>query len=338
MNNHRNKNIKDTDKSSVRDISCRRDSRLMSIIGIIAVMTTICSFLFRCAKTVISEFPESGFLYYVLTWSIFLIPLSGFISILIRIIFFIVVDFSRFNVLDERYKEYDRKSDEKYSTMIKDFKIILGIILCGELILSVTENLIASWGNNVVCIVFLAGATLFITAVIIKKKIRWTQIWSVIKRLLELSVIEAIIIFFVMVLFYSPRGKVDVTFDEQGTILIQNAVNENPEKEVLYIYNEAGCILEEIDITEAVVLRALTTAGQTIKNYKGSELGTAQKAYGEMLYWKYLYDIEDLKLGSGKYLALIEIVQGQNNVQIFNTFEVADSKYCFAVNTIHKEY
>lgn len=40
----------------------------------------------------------------------------------------------------------------------------------------------------------------------------------------------------------------------------------------------------------------------------------------------------------GKPLAQLEIVQEQNNIQIFNIFEVVGSDYSFAVNTIHKDY
>lgn len=310
----------------------------MSIIGIIAVMSTICSFLFRYVKEVISGVPESGTLLYVSIWSIFLIPLSGFIIILIRIITFIVTDFSRFNVLDEKYKDYDRMSDEKYSAMIKDFKILLGVILFGELFLCFTLEILEGGVSAAAGTVCITGVALVFTAAIVKKKICWAQIWTVLKRLFELAAIEVIVVMIVLLSVYSPHGKVDVTFDGRGTILIQNAANADPEKEILYIYDEEWNTIAEVDISKEDVLRALTTSGQTIKNYKGSELGKAQKAYGETLYWKYLYNIENLKLDSGKYVAQLEIVQGQNNIQIFNIFEVAGSDYSFAVNTIHKDY
>lgn len=141
-----------------------------------------------------------------------------------------------------------------------------------------------------------------------------------------------------LVLICSRCGKVDAIFDEQGNILIQNSIDEEFGKGTLSIYDENGGIVTEIDITEDDILQAKTTIGQTLKNSKGEEIGKAQEIAGEMLYWKYQYNINNLKLEDGKYSVQIEIVQKQNDVCIINMFEINNSKYYFGTNTIQKEY
>lgn len=83
----RRRNGEEESNVPICDISSRRDLRLGSIIGIVAIMVTICSVLFRCTKSVMSAVPESGYAYYVLMWSIFLTSLSSVIFIALDIIF-----------------------------------------------------------------------------------------------------------------------------------------------------------------------------------------------------------------------------------------------------------
>lgn len=137
------------------------------------------------------------------------------------------------------------------------------------------------------------------------------KIWDITKRLAILGVILAITLYIELVLICSRCGKVDVIFDEQGNIVIQNSIDEEFGKGTLRIYDENGGVVTEIDITEDVILQAKTSTGQTLKNNKGDEIGKTQKIPGEMLYWKYQYNINNLKLEDGKYSVRIEIVQNK---------------------------
>ena len=338
----RRRNGNEESNVSICDIPSRRDSRLGSIIGIIAIMVTLCSVLFRCTKAVMSAVPESGYAYYIMLWSIFLTSLSSAIFIVLDIILYVMADLKRYNVLDEKYEDYDKESDIKYATMIKDFKIVLGTILSELSLLFLISGF--SQKNIEGLFGFIVGLVLLVIVIVvfieklIKRKISWKKIWDITKRLAILGVILAITLYIELVLICSRCGKVDVIFDEQGNILIQNSIDEEFGKGTLRIYDENGGVVTEIDITEDVILQAKTSTGQTLKNNKGDEIGKTQKIPGEMLYWKYQYNINNLKLEDGKYSVRIEIVQKQRDVCIINMFEINNSKYYFGTNSIEKEY
>ena len=289
-----------------------------------------------------SAVPESGYAYYIIMWSVFLTSLSSAIFIVLDIILYVMADLKRYNVLDEKYEDYDKESDIKYATMIKDFKIVLGTILSELYLLFLISGF--SQKNIEGLFGFIVGLVLLVIVIVvfieklIKRKIGWKKIWDITKRLAILGVILAITLYIELVLICSRCGKVDVIFDEQGNIVIQNSIDEEFGKGTLRIYDENGGVVTEIDITEDVILQAKTSTGQTLKNNKGDEIGKTQKIPGEMLYWKYQYNINNLKLEDGKYSVRIEIVQKQRDVCIINMFEINNSKYYFGTNSIEKEY
>ena len=173
---------------------------------------------------------------------------------------------------------------------------------------------------------------------IVRKEIVWKKIGDIIQRLFVLLVIMLIILAFVWALISSKPANVDVTFDEKGNIVIENAIDEDFGSASLCIFDEADCLIKKVNITEDAVLRAKESTGQRLKNNNGDEIGMAQKLSREMLYWKYQYNINELELADGKYCVMIDIIQNQRTVRIANMFEVDNTVFSFGRNSIYKEY
>lgn len=340
--NKKKKKDKSKDKELICDKASRRDARLGTIISIIAILAAFCSLLFRCTKSVITVFPESGYLYYILMWSIFLIPLSATVLICLDIILYVIADLNRYNVKDEHYKDYDKESDNKYSSMINDFKIMLGVFIVVVYLMAMLDSISQKNIGGVFTVII--GVSLFVVAMIklivkiVRKEIVWKKIGDIIQRLFVLLVIMLIILAFVWALISSKPANVDVTFDEKGNIVIENAIDEDFGSASLCIFDEADCLIKKVNITEDAVLRAKESTGQRLKNNNGDEIGMAQKLSREMLYWKYQYNINELELADGKYCVMIDIIQNQRTVRIANMFEVDNTVFSFGRNSIYKEY
>lgn len=110
-----------------------------------------------------------------------------------------MADLKRYNVLDEKYEDYDKESDIKYATMIKDFKIVLGTILSELYLLFLISGF--SQKNIEGLFGFIVGLVLLVIVIVvfieklIKRKIGWKKIWDITKRLAILGVILAITLY-----------------------------------------------------------------------------------------------------------------------------------------------
>lgn len=334
--------IEKDDKSLICDRANRRDVRLGTIIGIVAILVTFCSVLFRCAKSAIAVWPESGYIYYILMWSVFLIPLSATLLICFDIILFVIADLNRYNLKDDDYQKYDTESDLRYSSMINDFKIMLGVFFVLIFFIAIINGFLQRNPQGVMVIVFcfllIALGGMILIRKIVRKEVEWIRIWNVIQRLLILIMVLLIVWVITITLVSRNSAKVDVLFDEKGNIIIENAIDEEFGTVSLSIFDEEGSLVDNINISEKDVLQAKESTGQRVKNDNGDEIGKAQRISGEMLYWKYQYKINELEIPDGKYWVQIDILQEQRTLRIINMFEVENTMYSFGKDNIHKEY
>lgn len=325
-----------------QDDSSRRDARLASIIGIVATLVTFCSILFKCTKKVAAVWPESGHAYYIIMYSFFVIPLAASLIICFDILRYIMADLNRYNLDDVNYKMYDKDSDQKYAYVIKDFKIMLVVFL---IVLIAIDIISAFLEKSIInfCIGMLICIGVFVCIIYFFKEkgckgIEYKKAIYVIKRLIFLVLMIFIVYFFDLVFLTNSVGQLDALFYEKGEIIIENAIDENFGGANLCIYDNNDNIIDKMDISVDDVLLAKESAVQNIKNDKGKEIAKAQKLLGEMLYWRYKYNIKNLKLSNGQYYVCIDIFQKNRTVEIINMFEVEDDVYEFGRKEIHKEY
>lgn len=333
---------RDDNNTLVCDRANRRDVRLGTIIGIVAILVTFCSVLFRYTKSVIAFWPESGYIYYILIWSILLIPLSATLIICVDIVFYVIADLNRYNLENEEYQKYDKESDIKYSLMINDFKIMLGVFCVWIIVIAIIN---AFYQRSVGSIIYgvLTTSILVLGGIFLIKKIacgevKREKVWDVFKRLVVLIIMVCFVLLVVITLVTNNSAKADIIFDENGDIVIENAIDEDFGTVSLSVKDDGGHLIDRKDVLAEDVLQARESTGRRIKNNNGEEIGKALGIPGELLYWKYRYRTNELELSDGKYYVVIEIVQEKRTVKIINMFELRDSIYIFCKDAIHKEY
>lgn len=257
---------------------------------------------------------------YILHFNVerFLIPLSATLLICFDIILFVIADLNRYNLKDDDYQKYDTESDLRYSSMINDFKIMLGVFFVLIFFIAIINGFLQKKLQGVMVIVFcfllIALGGIILIRKRVRKEVEWIRIWNVIQRLLVLIMVLLIVLVITITLVSNNSAKVDVLFDEEGSLV------------------------DNINISEKDVLQAKESTGQRVKNDNGDEIGKAQKISGEMPYWKYQYKINELEIPDGKYWVQIDILQEQRTLRSINMFEVENTMYSFCKDNIHKEY
>lgn len=106
----------------------RRTTRLGAIIAIVAVIGTICAFLFKMTISSLNVWSERGVIYWYLQ-ALFSFALSTSVIIFIDIVLYVISDLKRYNMLDQNYKQYDQESDNRYMYLLSDFRIYTIMII-----------------------------------------------------------------------------------------------------------------------------------------------------------------------------------------------------------------
>lgn len=118
----------------------RRTTRLGAIVAIVAVIGTLCVFLFKMSMAALNVWSEQGVMYWYLQ-ALFLFALSTSVIIFIDIVLYVISDLKRYNTLDQNYKQYDQESDNRYMYLLNDFRIYT-IMLFFVFILSIPLSII----------------------------------------------------------------------------------------------------------------------------------------------------------------------------------------------------
>lgn len=97
----------------------RRTTRLGAIIAIVAVIGTLCAFLFKMTISSLNVWSEQGVMYWYLQ-ALFSFALSTSVIIFIDIVLYVISDLKRYNTLDQNYKQYDQESDNRYMYLLRN--------------------------------------------------------------------------------------------------------------------------------------------------------------------------------------------------------------------------
>lgn len=319
----------------------RRDNRLGTVIAIIAILGTVCNFLFQCAKSAVSSWPESGYLYSVALYSVYFVPLSAIVLICYDIICYVIKDLNRYDVQNKSYMKYDKESDQRYSFMVKDFKIMLGVLFAELIITALIISYYQKSINGLMCfivvILCLIISIIYFVKYHIYKNIKWIEVKAVMKRIGIFLLVTLCIFYFVISFVINKGAKVDIKFDEEGGITIENSIDEKFDTASVYVnLNNKKIANKHISVKDLLV--ANETCGQSFYNNSGEEIEKTLNIPEEMNYWKYRYSMAELNLSNGTYNVVILIKQKSKSVRIENMFEVEDGKYIFCKNSMSKRY
>ena len=320
----------------------RRTTRLGAIIAIVAVIGTICAFLFKVTIRSLNVWSEQGVIYWYLQ-ILFSFALSISVIIFIDIVLFVISDLKRYNMLNENYKQYDQESDKRYMHLLNDFRIYT-IMITFIAILSIPLSIIYGEKSQKWIGILSTGLCLVSGSVF---GMQWAKHKSKeeIKRiLLEIVGKIAKLVFVILFCFIistifiaNNKATISVRYNVDGMVEICNTSSENYNGLDIEIRN----MDEKIIYIESVEKEKLLYAQED--KYINNEVDGEKVAEGmlinnECVHWKYIFDLKEVINESGEYYVLITVHQDGKSAFLMNSLFVENRKYTFAKDCMEKEY
>lgn len=345
---------KKVDNDEIEDKCDRRSIRLSTIVAIVVILGSISLFLFKLANAAINQWPEKVNAYSVYFMILFIAPLSVALIVLFDIIVYILVDLKRYDVLQTVYKSFDIESDKKYSKMIRDFKIGIWInlfVLSGIFPVSFIYDEQREVLNVVIGIVFFSILVLALIVIAIARLVGYVKTKDKYMRkekrnlifynlgTIGKTVLLGVFIFTVaLALTQRSTARMDASFTNRGLMTLENESDEEQGTLFFKVYDNDHNILLEKTVDQSAFLFAKES--KMVKNeIREGLIVKATSLDSERLYWKYIFDLKDLRLREGTYCVSIKYEQKNREIEINNMFSIGKfNKFEFANDRMEKEY
>lgn len=320
----------------------RRTTRLGAIIAIVAVIGTLCAFLFKMTISSLNVWSEQGVMYWYLQ-ALFSFALSTSVIIFIDIVLYVISDLKRYNTLDQNYKQYDQESDNRYMYLLSDFRIYT-IMIIFVFILSIPLSAIygeesQKWSGILVsCLCAVVGIVLVVQWVKHKSKEEIKRILLKVGEKIVEWLLVALFCFTISAIFIvNNKATISVSYNADGIVEICNTSAENYNGLDIEIWNMDG---EKI-YTESVEKEKLLFARED--KYVNNEVEGEKVAEGilinsECLHWKYMFDLKEVINESGEYCVSITVHQDGKSAFLMNSLSAENKKYIFAKYSMEKDY
>lgn len=324
------------------DIEQRRTTRLGAIIAIVAIIGTICAFLFRLTINTLNVWSEQGVIYWYLK-VFFLSALSIALIICIDMVIYVMSDLQRHDILNQDYKQYDHISDEKYKCLLADFKIytMMFLALCSLSILlsAFYADKNQRWIDMLIFVLILiVGILIMIISTKDKSKqdIKKT-LMNFINKFGKMLIMGCLCFIVGFVFVINAKTTINVNFSSDGMVEICNTSAENYSGLDIMIYNMADEIIYEKSVEEEEVLIA-TEEKYVNGEVDGKKVDEGILLNSELLHWKYKFDLREMLDETGRYYISVIAYQEGKRVALRNSFLVNEKEYVFAQDTMEKKY
>lgn len=320
----------------------RRTTRLGAIIAIVAVIGTLCAFLFKMTIRLLNIWAEQGVMYWYLQ-VLLALSLSTSVIIFIDIVLYVISDLKRYNMLDPNYERYNQESDMKYRNLFDDFRIyIILLFFVFTLIIPLSAIYgegIQKWGG-ILFFCFCVFFGILFGAKEIKHKSK-----EEIKKIL-LTIGDKIVKWIIVVLFcftislifiVNKKATINVSYSADGIVEICNTSAENYNGLDIEIWNMNGETIYKEPVDKEKLLFA--REDKYINNeVDGEKVAEGILINSEYLHWKYIFDLKEVVNKSGQYYISITVHQNSKRVYLLNSISVENNEYTFAKDSMEKEY
>lgn len=339
-------------KSKDNDEEQRRSTRLGALLAIVAAVWAICNFSWKYLAKTFSVVPQ-GVLFWWLGIGFSIIVSIAFI-ILIYILGFIATDLQRYNLKNPDYKSYDEKSDIRFQSLV-DNTILYLQILCVYMASSLVIDAICSDGwekLEYIVIIILFSIMFLMLLYMYRKELKKDKMWKILKKygckFAILAFVSSLCLVFVVNVVYPKTATINVLFESDGQIVLQNSSGKFEYNMQFEIYDSEGVVYKnDIEISDEDISNLLRSreevydmsANTKDKNENKDNNVIPEK---EQLYWKYIIDLnddEDKKIEEGrKYYIVITVGHDKKSYEVVNQFYKVNGKYVFCTENITKTY
>ncbi len=326
------------------DIEERRATRLGAIIAIVAVIGTLCAFLFKLTTATINVWSEQGIIYRYLQL-LFLCSLSIAVIVFIDIVVFIINDLKRYNISGEDYRKYDYESDNRYMHLLSDFRMYMIILVCiVALVIPLSAKLgngIQKWGSIVVsCVYAILGIILAVQWLKhSSKEVNMRKIFTIVGKMVKMLFVALLCYIVGAVFIINSKATIKVSYNNSGTVEIYNTSTEDYKGLDINVYNMYGEIIYMEAVEKEDLLFAREDKYVSVNDEAdGRKIEEGVVVNSELLHWKYKFNLKEVIKESGEYYISIVVHQDSKSVKLINTFCVENKEYTFAKDSMEKDY
>ena len=315
-----------------------RSAILLAVLGLVSVVFVV---IVKLVYNSIVNWPiDSEFLSIIIRGSILLI-VSMLFLLSWDIITFLINDLKRNDVLDEEYKKFDKIADQKFSLLVKDFKLFLQIsfIICvilGLILLALGEE----WKSFIIVLfvfIIISYITLKFWYGKNDKNAKKNQIFYIINQLIKAIPLAAILFLVTTSLVISSIFyKVDINYSSNGIVDIQNMGAF--EKVTITIVDSKNNNIYEKKLNKDELLYARNNVIHVSKLDNGRKIESIVNLSKEDVSWRYKFDLRKLQLDGQQYSIKIVLYKEKSEAQITNMFNITQNGYMFTRNSIESEY
>lgn len=337
-------------KSKDNDEEQRRSTRLGALLEIVAFGYTICNISWKCLKKMFFAVPQTGILFLWLRIG-FSIIFAIELIVFCYIVWYIITDLQRYNLKNSNYKLFDKRSDDRYQSLV-DNTIVYLQMLCVYMTSSLVIN--AKYSNGwekleYIAIIILFSIMFLMLLYMCRGEITKEKVWNTLKKYSCKFVILAFVSSLCLVFVINTKtATINVLFETDGQIVLQNSSWEFEYNMQIEIYDSKGVVYKDnIEISDEDIPNLLRSreevydmsANTKDKNEKKDNNVIPEK---EQLYWKYIIDLnddKDKKLEEGKtYYLVITVDHDKKSYEIVNQFYKVNDQYVFCTENITKTY
>lgn len=273
---------------------------------------------------------------------------------LCHIVWYIITDLQRYNLKNSNYKLFDKESDNRFQRLINN-TIIYSQILCVYMASSLIIGAICSDGLEkleYIVIIILFSIIFLMLLYMYRKELTKDKVWKTLKKygckFAILALVSFLCLVFVAIVVYPKTATINVLFESDGQIMLQNSSGEFEYNMQIEIYDSEGVVYKnDIEISDEDISNLLRSreevydmsANTKDKNENKDNNVIPEK---EQLYWKYIIDLnddEDKKIEEGrKYYIVITVGHDKKSYEVVNQFYKVNGKYVFCTENITKTY
>ena len=340
-------------KSKDNDEEQRRTTRLGALLEIVTFVYTICDISWKSMKKMFLGVPQTGILFWWIRMEFLIIGATVSI-VLCHIVWYIVTDLQQYNLKNSNYKLFDKESDNRFQRLINN-TIIYSQILCVYMASSLIIGAICSDGLEkleYIVIIILFSIMFLMLLYMYRKELTKDKVWKTLKKygckFTILTLVSFLCSVIVINIDYSKTATINVLFETDGQIVLQNSSGEFEYNMQIEIYDSEGVIYKDnMEISDEDIPNLLRSREEVYaigtNNKDNIETNDKGVIYGkEQLHWKYFFDLNnemDKKLDEGRmYQIVITVDRDKKSYEVVNQFYKVNDKYVFCTEDITKTY
>lgn len=318
----------------------RRNTRIEILLAVFAVIWGLWKILRKMAGRALGLVTTPENIYYCYIQITMLVLALCVAVLLVDTITFLIADLLRYNVLDNKYKNYDCKSDCEFAILLRDGKLMTIIAFFFVALLIPVTKL---YDDESVVLAIISLIILFVVLIVFLIYFRRFIFLRIAGHnfgsyMFRYGFAAEMALLFILTAVSNDVAVINVVYDHTGLVSIANSCDSNYENLDISIHNIAGETVFDKNVASSELLKGKEVVVSVYEGAESNSYVQAEDTNYEKLHWKYMLDISQIGLEDGEYYMVVRNKQKSHKVELYNMFVINGDKYEFAKDNMEKEY